>query len=146
MVSINCLLLIVNCFISHRKDRRFFITLQVFSRFFLFRYSDTSSKQRHSLRTLSESVVLDSKKYAKASCRPSECFRRCGKYFDGRQSILSCSIEHSVGRESIPSHRSEYSVGRCSASSYRSEYSVGCHDVCANCVSTLSAVRVFPQL
>ena len=51
-------------------------------------------------------------------CRPLQYFRDCSWYY----------------------------VGRCSTPSYSVVYFVGRHDACANCGSTLSAVRVFPQL
>ena len=66
MVSINCLLLIVNCFISHRKDRWFFFTLQVFSPFFC---SDIATQVPNSdihcehSQNLSPSIVKNMQKH-----------------------------------------------------------------------------------
>jgi len=68
----------------------------------------------------------------KVLCRPLEYFRSCSTYFDGRYNIPSRSVAYSVGRWSTPSRSIAYFIGR--------------HDVCANCGSILSAVRVFPQL
>ena len=69
------------------------------------------------------------------------------------EKILSRTLEYffnrgkySGGRRSIPSYRIGYSVGRCSTPFYSIEYSVARHDTSAICRSTLSAVRVFPQL